>query len=304
MKTPVPEDLALDGAGVRKLLADPLAAWSGVRVQSCSARLLKRTSKRLVVRYEFEGGGRKLGVVGKWYSTDRGALVSRSLSLLRAEGFAGPDVAVPELVVYVPDVRALFMEAVDGEILREAFRHDESSAARAGAWLAAFHRSSLSISRECGPAKMRTSVERWTRETPALATVAVNLGAALAPLANPALPVHFDYYHSQLLLVPSGPIVAFDLDEAGMGDPAFDLAHFEAHLALLALQWFGDPDRFARAGDAFRSGYSAVAPLPEAQPALAAFAWFKLAYQLLRYDAPRQEQDYALGAVRRSLSAL
>src|SRR5712692_1090528 len=88
MKTPVPEDLALDGAGVRKLLADPLAAWSGVRVQSCSARLLKRTSKRLLVRYELEGGGRKLRVVGKWYSTDRGALVSRSLSLLRAEGFA------------------------------------------------------------------------------------------------------------------------------------------------------------------------------------------------------------------------
>ena len=98
--------------------------------------------------------------------------------------------------------------------------------------------------------------------------------------------------------------MAIDLDEAGMGDPAFDLAHFEAHLSLLALQWFGDADRFARARDAFRSGYAAVAPWPEPHPALAAFAWFKLAHQLLRDQAPQPERDYALAAVRRSLSAL
>ena len=304
MRIPLREDLALDGAAVLRLLAGPLEAWPGVRVRSCGPRLLKRTSKRLVVRYELGGGGgRELGVVGKWYTTDDGALVSRSLSLLR-ECFADRDVSVPAVVAYLPEVRALFMEAVNGDILRDTLRHDQSTATRAGAWLAAFHRSSISNAHECGPAKMGRAVERWTRETPALAGLTAELAAALAALPDPALPVHFDYHHSQLLLVPGGPIVGLDLDEAGIGDPAFDVTHFEAHLTLLALQWFGDPDRFAPARDAFRSGYSAVAPLPEHQPALTAFAWLKLARQLLRNAAQPRERDYALAAVRRSLSAL
>jgi aminoglycoside phosphotransferase (APT) family kinase protein len=103
------------------------------------------------------------------------------------------------------------------------------------------------------------------------------------------------------LMPPDGPTVVVDLDEAGRGDPAFDVAHFEAHLELLALQWSGDPEAFAAACAAFRAGYGS--DIPEPAPALYAFAWFKLAHQLLARNAPASESSYALAAVERSLSA-
>jgi Ser/Thr protein kinase RdoA (MazF antagonist) len=204
-------------------------------------------------------------------------------------------------VAYFPELRALFVEAVDGALLREILRIDQGAAALAGGWLAAFHRSPLQSPRSCGHEKQVRAVHRWTRPGDALATSAERLATALDALEDPELPVHYDYYHSQVLMPPDGPTVVLDLDEAGRGDPAFDVAHFEAHLELLALQWSGDPEAFAPARAAFRAGYGS--DIPEPPPALRAFAWFKLGHQLLARNAPGGESSYAVAAVERSLSA-
>jgi aminoglycoside phosphotransferase (APT) family kinase protein len=293
-------DLALNGGAVLALLGNRFGRGALVR----DVRLLKRTPRRLVVRYEFRTGSHgPTSVIGKWFSTDRGAIVADALSALRTLGFAGPEFAVPAPLAYLPDVRALFVEEVEGPLLRELLRGEQPAAARAGAWLAAFHSSRFSSSRQCGPSKQARAVVRWSTEEQQLEEVARDLPSILANLPDPGRPVHYDYYHSQLVVPIGGPTTVFDLDEAGLGDPAFDVAHFEAHLELLALQWLGDPGAFAGAGAAFRAGYEQIAPLPEPRPVLSAFAWFKLAHQLLHRHAHEREWRHAVTSVRRSLSA-
>jgi aminoglycoside phosphotransferase (APT) family kinase protein len=290
-------DLALDPDAVLGILGNVLPA------ETCAVRLLKRTQRRLVVLYELDGEDSHVRVVGKWFSTDRGAIVADELSSLRRLGFAGPELAVPALVAYIAEIRALFVEAVDGPLLRELLRTEPSTAARAGAWLAAFHGSALTSPRSCGPAKQLDAVARWAREEPPLGELASELQAALLSLPDPGRPVHYDYYHSQVVAPVHGPTTVLDLDEAGMGDPSFDVAHFDAHLDLLALQWFDDPAALAGARRAFHSGYERTASLPQPRPALQAFAWYKLAYQGLRRKADELEWRYALGEGQRSLSA-
>jgi aminoglycoside phosphotransferase (APT) family kinase protein len=294
---------ALDPDAALSVLSGPVEAWAGFRPRSCRVRELKRTERRLVARYDLGDGIRSAAVVGKWYSTDRGAIVADALGFLRANGFSGPEVAVPEPIAYVDRLRVLFTEVVEGPLLRELLREDEETCVRAGEWLATFHGTALPSPRSCGPAKQRRAVERWSAEAPPLHERAGTLDAALADLPDPRLPVHYDYYHSQLLAADTGATVALDLDEAGLGDPAFDLAHFSAHLELLALQWTGDPRHFDGADGAFERGYASVAPLPEARAALAGFAWFKLAHQLVRRRAPAEHLDYAFERLGAILSA-
>jgi phosphotransferase family enzyme len=290
-------DLALDPEAVLGLLGGVL------RADACSVSQLKRTSRRLVVLYELDDGDSHTRVVGKWFSTDRGSIVADELSSLRGLGFAGPELAVPALVAYLAEVRALFVEAIDGPLLRARLRSEPSATARAGAWLAAFHGSALASPRACGPAKQVSAVARWVRRQPRLEKLGSELQAALLSLPDPGRPVHYDYYHSQVIVPDRGPTTVLDLDEAGMGDPSFDIAHFEAHLDLLALRRSGDPAALSGARRAFHAGYERSAPLPPQRPALQAFAWFKLAYQGLRRRPDEPGWSYALGEVRRSLSA-
>jgi streptomycin 6-kinase len=295
-------DLALDPDVVLALLADPVASWAYFRPVTCMATLLKRREQRVVVRYDLARGSDKVAVVGKWYANDRGALVANALETLRRSGFAKGHHGVPSLLGYEPEIRALFTEAVEAPVLREELEHDQSAARWAGRWLAAFHASGLLSERLCGQGKQRRSVARWSKEQPALSAVASKLDEALASMRDSGLPVHYDFYHSQILVTPERTVVV-DLDEAGMGTSAFDLAHFEAHLRMLALQRYGDPDRFQPAIACFREGYRIEAgSVPEPDPALISFAWFKLAYQALERGAPEPEWRFA--AHEAKLSAL
>jgi hypothetical protein len=296
-------ETALDPEAVLQLLADAVEEWAGFQPRACRVRELKRTPRRIVARYDLSDGDRSAAVVGKWFSTDRGAVVADASEYLRAHGFGGPDVAVPKPLAYVDEHRVLFTEVVDGPLLRELLRENQEVCARAGEWLASFHGSGLTSPRSCGPAKQRRATARWASEAGGLQELAPPLDEALSSLPDPRRPVHYDYYHSQIVATENGPTVSLDLDEAGLGDPAFDLAHFDAHLELLALEWTGDPASFAAAQRAFERGYAAVAPPPPRRAALAAFAWFKLAHQLVRRRAPVEHRDYALDKVRASLSA-
>lgn len=293
--------VTLDGDAILARFGDDLAAYGGFRPTKCTPHLIKRTDRRLVVRYELSHPNRSVDVVGKWYATDRGRLVYDLLQHLRASGFAGSDVTVPMPIAYGPELRVLFTEFIAGQVLREGLRTDPAVASRAGAWLATFHSAPPQSPREVGPSKQLRAAGRWSEDLP-LGADGEKLKAALRRLPNPRRPVHYDYYHSQLLLGPSGRVAAIDLDESGLGDPAWDLAHFEVHLELLALQWFGDPEAFRPARTAFRDGYRSIASLPEPSPALAAHAWFKLAHQLEVRGRPAAERAYARRALTRVLS--
>jgi aminoglycoside phosphotransferase (APT) family kinase protein len=293
-------DVALDPEAVLERIAAPVEAWAGVRPERCRALVLKQSRSRLVVRYDLEAGDRQLSLVGKWFADERGAEVAEALQVVRNNRFGGPEVAVPAPIAYLPDLRALFVEAVEGQVLRVLLQADPPVAARAGVWLAAFHRSPVTSPRSCGPDAQVREVERWAGESPELGRMAAALTEALSSLPDPAQPVHHDYHPAQVVVPPSGPTFVLDLDEAGLGDPAYDVAHFEAHLELLSLQWFEGPDGNRAARHAFRAGYGDS--IPEPAPALRALAWFKLARNLLTGGAPESHSEHAAAAVERLLA--
>jgi aminoglycoside phosphotransferase (APT) family kinase protein len=302
MEKLIPVAVALDGDQVLARIGAAVNQWAHFTPDRCLVRVLKQNDRRLVIRYALSGTGQSTAVVGKWFSTDRGQLVAETLAALHPSAGWPPAARVPDVVCYLPRDRALFTEFLEGRLLRDALRDDQRVARSAGRWLAAFHRSGLKIARSCGPTHQSSSLRRWATEAPALQLVAAGLDGQLHQLSDPARPVHYDFYHSQVLVQPDGSAAVVDLDEAGSGDPAFDVAHFLAHLELLAVQQRGDPTAFRPGAEAFREGYASLAPPPAAKPALEAFAWFKLAYQLISRGAPVAERDYALEQVRRALS--
>ncbi len=301
MKKPIPVAVALDGHQVLARIAAAVNQWAHFIPDHCWLQVLKQNDRRMVIRYDLSGAGQSATVAGKWFSTDRGQLVAETLTALHPPEGRPPAARVPDLVCYLPQDRALFTQFLEGRLLREAIRGEPRVAINAGRWLAAFHHSGLQIARSCGPAKQSASLQRWAAEVPALQPVASGLDRRLQQLANPQLPVHYDYYHSQVLVLPDGSAAVVDLDEAGSGDPAFDIAHFLAHLELLALQQYGDAAALRPAAELFRDGYASVGPPPAPEPTLDAFAWFKLAYQLIRRSAPPAERDYALEQVSRAV---
>jgi aminoglycoside phosphotransferase (APT) family kinase protein len=298
------DDLALSAEAVRNLLARRVARWDDdLRVGD--VRLLVRRRQRLVVRYELKHRGGRESVIGKWYATGRGGREADALAQLRSLGFAGPPFAVPEPIGYAPEVKVLFVEDVEGSRLSDVVGEDETLARRAGAWLASFHQCGFTNERARDPAVQRASAARWTEEEPRLRVrpLVAELDDALALLPRVAVAVHYDYSPTNVLLQSGGATVTVDFDEIGMGDPAFDIAHMDAHLELLSLRRFGAPGMLAAARDAFVRGYAMIAPVPERRPALVAFAWFKLAYVGTVLAASATEIDYALESATRSLAA-
>ena len=97
-----------------------------------------------------------------------------------------------------------------------------------------------------------------------------------------ALLTHGDFAAADVLVPARGPTVVVDFDNAAPGDPAFDVANFEATLELRGLRRYGDPNAFAAAVSAFRSGYEEYAPLPPLAPAVEALVWARLAESNLR----------------------
>jgi aminoglycoside phosphotransferase (APT) family kinase protein len=90
------------------------------------------------------------------------------------------------------------------------------------------------------------------------------LEAAAAALPAPAraVPVHRDFYYSQLLF--HGPeTILIDFDLIARGDPAIDVANFLAHLVFLGLDRLGDRRALAAEGPRFRQAYAARRPVEE-----------------------------------------
>jgi aminoglycoside phosphotransferase (APT) family kinase protein len=264
--------------------------------------LLKRKHRRLVVRYELTGARGVKAVVGKWFSDDRAALLADALASL-TDKMLFPDARfrVPALIAYLPVNKVVFMEAIEGRRLDDVLRNDQSLAAEAGAWLATFHGSGFQSPTDCGLARQRATVERWSAHVPSLQPLTSALRDRLPDLPNPRLPVHYDFWYSQVF-VDNDSTVVLDFDQAGMGDPSYDVVRFQAQLDLLAIRWRREAHALRSASNAFRAGYDSVAPLPQVPPALAAFEWLRLAYKRLLHHKRLDEADYALAQARARLA--
>lgn len=202
------------------------------------------SSRRAVVRYALRGrcGDGPAPVTGKWFAdAHRARLLHEHLVLLHEGPFGRGTLRVPEPLGLLQDQRLVLYRHCAGTPVDRI--GDPARAAEgvrnAAVWLARLHTSTVSLPRRLSVQAEAESVRRWATVVgttyPELADSAHGLAAAWdkASRTLPAVadvPIHKDFHAGHVLLGEKTWVV--DLDEARMGDPAFDVAHFCAYLQL------------------------------------------------------------------------
>jgi hypothetical protein len=263
-------EIALDADRMALVLASAV----GIEPAACSAEVLAyKPGQRATIRYSLDG----LDLIGKVYG--RQVLAERVAGWIQAVG-------EPEPLAVVPELGLLIRPYVPGDDLRHALGSPAMQAAARR--IAALHAASppagvkpKSLEHELA------KVARWCEEiaevvAPAQAHSRVHAFAARAGAAAPAL-VHRDFYYANVVW-DGARAWLLDFDELGVGDPAFDVGHFLAHLEVLGYRANGDFDANARAADRFLRAYP---PIDPARLALwRTYTFLKLAATEVRRQRP------------------
>jgi aminoglycoside phosphotransferase (APT) family kinase protein len=292
------------------------------RIRVLGARsLAEAPGRRRVLRYLVEGldDGTVVPLIGKVHADrHRSAIAYDNLRLLGGEVFAAtPGLTVPAPVCRLPALRMVLYREVPGTPLdrlpEDRARAVAGSAAR---WSATLHASDAVLARWLDLAHEVGCAEEWAarvgQEAPESRAVAYALAdrLAVAAAALPvvrAVPVHKDFHAGHVLGVgpepgADGGIVVLDLDEARMGDPALDVAHFTTYLEFLSR-----PGATA-ARAAFLTAYGPLpGPAPERRRAFfAAHTCMKIAKQLVTGRGPLAGPDgpELTAVLRRGLACL
>lgn len=296
--------VALDPESVLPLLARA-AGSSGATARNADVRtavLSHKAGRRCVIRYEWIEPGAAQGassrsLVGKLYADERrAARAYERMIQLRGQPWQAAEPSVPAPLLFVPELGLILQECVQGADLRRAVAGThESPFALAARWLGRLHRAppvaglkerSLDheLSRidawqaEIAPqlpadpaSRLHDARERWR-----------NFARDLAPPER--VMIHKDYYLAHVLWDGRGVWVV-DFDELAVGDPAFDVAHFLAHLEYHAQRSNAEPAPWSEAAACFRGAYPAAQAGRSFDARLrfyAAYTFLKLAATVLR----------------------
>ena len=219
-----------------------LAPWRVISVEI----LKHKPGRRCSLAYTLEGTSGITRVFAKIFASERGASIYETLGLISEAAPAG--ILVPRPIAYVPDLRLLVCEYLDGVGLAASLYLGESGepARRMGSALAALHGCRALPARGWSAGHELENLSRWAVHLGTRAERArlssLRQGLQTWALRLPALPpenetlVHRDFYAEQILDC-RGITAIVDLDDARRGDPAVDLGNFLAHLTLRSLQF-------------------------------------------------------------------
>jgi hypothetical protein len=302
--------VALDVAAMSEVLEPLLApvALDGGRAVVKYARLVAyKPGNRGLVHYEVDGASTPF-VVGKLYPEPaQSARVAGIMQLLwstvfdRTEGFG-----VPQPLGHVPDLSMLVYVPVEGPFADEVCDNEGADVLfeRAGRWIASLHGARLVLDRRFDATRELDNIDAWTleigRHDPASGRLAGAVSAWVREQARDIelethVPIHKDFHHRHLIVGDRGRVTVIDHDEMRLGDPVLDVAHFVAHLDLLAARNPVGQEGRARFERAFLDGYHAVSGWEEDEryPFFLAYSYLKMARQLVavRGIRPRPEGD-------------
>jgi hypothetical protein len=279
------------------------------------ARLLAyKQGNRGAIRYDVTGlgvadagGGEPGALLGKLYpQASQAQRVDAILRGLWDDAFAAsPGLGMPRPVGCLPELSMLVYVPVQGRFLDEVLAGDEQAAAldavgRTAGWLAVLHRARVLLDRRFSLDTEVVNLQAWAalvaRTWPAHGATAARLSddlraSAAALELRAATPIHKDFHYKHVLVGDGLRVI--DFDEVRLGDPTYDVAHFCAHLRLLAWRLHGDPDALRPLESAFLAAYAAAT----GQPAAAPFSWFaaytclKIAKQLCTTRGVRPRPD-------------
>jgi len=270
------------------------------------AKLLAyKQGNRGTIHYDVvTGAGRSVTVIGKLYPQPTQVLrVDAIMSGLYEGAFRGaPDLVVPQPLGALTDLSMLVYVPVAGTTLDEVMLAGDNREAvdRTAAWLATLHGSQLELDRRMRPDAEVVNLQAWaslvTLAHPEQATAVTRLARDLAASAGAArataeTPVHKDFHYKHVLVDRGVGVI--DFDEVRHGDPTYDVAHFCAHLRLLACRSPDSAASIAAAEGRFLASYARGSgrPLGQSFPWYAAYTCLKIAKQLSTTRGVRPRPD-------------
>ena len=233
-------------------------------IQGFEARTLKKHLRKTIIEYTVRFANSTKHYIGIYRESDeRLKQVFSILKTLRSNGFAEDGkFTVPRPILYIPALSFLLMDKADGELLREMFeRKDDPTSYVKGAaqWLAKLHSSKIRLDRVKSRKDEVAASLRFTRavirlfprqksEIESISDQLISLQEAHPP--RPRRPIHGDYHARNIIASPEVTTV-IDLEEAQMGDPAFDLGYFVAQTKMTHGSW----QTIAQATESFLQEY-------------------------------------------------
>lgn len=269
----------------------PPGGWQVTAVEV----LKHKAGRRCSLAYFLEGaGGRRVKLFAKVFAGERGASIVQNMSTL-ARAIPRDRLIIPRPLGYLPGIKLMVTEFVEGEPLASAlYRGDTAAAARRmAAALGVLHGSDCPFARGWSAHRELANTGEWLsglfRSHPELAGIARGLLERLARRIDlhrePApTPVHRDFYAEQMWDC-AGRNALLDLDDVRSGDPALDAGNFLAHLSLRAAQFPEVGDACRRARPAFLDEYAARRAGAEGAESFAGRLAFYESASLLRLAA-------------------
>jgi aminoglycoside phosphotransferase (APT) family kinase protein len=214
--------------------------------------------------------------------------------------FAGAaDLRVPQPVGIDENLAVVLYRPMSGiplDALRSAAEL-ERGARLTALWLARLHRAEIPMERSLDLGAEVQACSQWAglvgQRLSALAgtarLLATRIKRATSGVERAELhPIHSNF-HPGLVVMASGGIAVDDLDEARLGDPALDVAHFCRNLELLGMQPEATHLDVPAALTAFLDAYNAAAgPVDDkGMRFYSAWACLKLARQVATGTGPR-----------------
>jgi aminoglycoside phosphotransferase (APT) family kinase protein len=233
-------------------------------IRGFEARILKKHLRKTIIEYTLTFASSTKRYIGIYRESDeRLEHVFSILKTLRANGFADhSQLNVPRPIVYISTLSFILMDKAEGELLREILRGKDNPTPYvrgAAEWLAKLHGSKIRLDNVSSrkdevAATLRYAraltwhFPRLTSEIKSISDKMVSLQEANPP--GPRKPIHGDYHPRNIISSP-GITTVIDLEEAGMGDPAFDLGYFVAQTKMT----HGRDETITRATESFVEAY-------------------------------------------------
>ncbi len=256
-------------------------------------------------------------VIGKIFKDPlRGRRSHKTMQWLWDHSFA-----VPRPLGFLPELSMLVYLPVPGRPLGNGLFDDSGAADMdlAAAWLAALHRSALPLDRAFDFGNELKNLRKWAavvgERHPDHAGAAERISKRLAELASElgaetVRPIHKDFHHDHVFVADRAHVI--DLDEARLGDPTFDVAHFCAYLRLLGCRVPAMALTLGRRRDEFIAAYRcrSECDLGQRYGVFYAYTCLKIAKQLCTHSGvaprPNAEAEYCQTAamLREGLAAL
>jgi aminoglycoside phosphotransferase (APT) family kinase protein len=202
--------------------------------------------------------------------------VYQATKAIQQAGFGPQDeFSIPEPLAYLPSLRLLLQEKVEGPVAKEVFkRGDEriraAAAERCALWLARFHALAPKAGPVSRPSDYVTSktMRRYSlkiaklvgRHAEKAAQLLHRLKDASASLSAVDMCAGHASYTPRQVILAEGRTVVFDWDGFDVADPARDVARFLAALRRLALGWLGSVRAMDGAVEVFLKTYLAAGP--------------------------------------------